>query len=1368
MTMEQDPPPPTEWSHILTFALNGRKIEVDGNAFPRFNDLRLIDYIRDQAGLTGTKLSCGEGGCGACTVVLCHRSPFASSQIIYRSVNACLIPLAAIDGMDVLTVEGVGSTRHRLHPIQSRMVDNYSMQCGFCTPGWVMNMYELLQTSSSTGANDPLTKDTIENHFDGNLCRCTGYRPILQTMQSFSTASTAPTSLEYESYSPRSDRRFVDKDEPDFEFVEREDLECDHTDETRAMKQCTTSCDDCPHQHHLQLGEIEDLGAPYKPELDDAQVPDFIKKYTPVPLAFHATSTAILSWYRVISMDQLVAVQAKHSADKVMVVGGLTSRGVSKYFNGTAPYNHAILPTVLIDINFIPELQTIRTTDTNLSVGASVSLTVMLSTLHAIKGNPCIQALARHVSKIANHQVRNAGTWAGNLALARHFPSFPSDLATGLVGYGAALTVRQGPTLTSMSIEDFLSLPDTANPLLMSLELPLYETSSLRTFKCHKVAQRKQNSHAHVNAAMMIVLNADHVCTRARVVFHGVGKLMRCTQTENALTDRLVTDPTTLTSTMTALESDMQHLDAFKQSVVHSFWYKTMLEVAPALSSARLASGRYELPRQVSSGHQVVPTVDGGTAPVGQSIPKLSAKLLATGEAKYVGDALPLPGLLYGALVFSTKALAKVVQLNTQKALNVQGVVDVVTAADIPGANRIGDGDEPLFVPVQGNALYVGAALGLVLATSADVAQHAASLVDVEYGAIEDDPFWTNENPITTVAMAREANTFVPSTPDQANPICMPQSDDHVEDKIAKAPHQLKGSVAFGSQRHFYMEPQATTVYPDEDECYRVEASTQNPTGVQAAIARVLNRPMHAVEIKMKRAGGGFGGKLTRCNVNATAAAIAAHKHGVAVQVINDRNTDFRNVAGRNAMVGEYHVGFDNDGHLLALDLTFHFAMGAFAGGDNCGECFMAILWSDGAYHVPSFRARGYMYLSNTPTCTSVRAPGVPNSVMLLEMVIEHVAQTLQLPVEWVQKRNFVKDNDRTPYGQMLKNVTLGRIWTKLHESANVARRREAHLYFNSQNKWKKKGLAVTPVKYGIGTSGLKYGATVSIFHGDGSVVVSHGGCEIGQGIDTKAAQMAAYMLKIPLTKIRLQPTSTGLIPNSDATGGSSTSESIARSVQAACATLMTRLEPVRAKLPQDASWEVLIQRAHDEGVQLFAGEQPNVVAPPGQQFDYFVYAAACSEVEVDILTGELNVLRTDVMYDCGKSFNPLIDIGQIEGAFVMALGLFFQESVEYDAHGQLVTSGTWEYKIPSHKDIPEILNVTLLDKAENPQGVMSSKAVGEPPFQLVNSVYFALKHALYHSRLERNVLGFFQLDMPATVDRRLLAASVKPTDFQL
>ncbi|RHY96831.1 hypothetical protein DYB35_003079, partial [Aphanomyces astaci] len=247
---KNDDPMPAEWAHHLTFALNGRKVVVDGNTLPRFNDLRLIDYIRDHAGLTGTKLACGEGGCGACTVVLCHRvSP--SSPLVHRSVNACLIPLASIDGMAVLTVEGIGSTKHRLHPIQSKMVDNYSMQCGYCTPGWVMNMYELLHTSDSSS----LTKDTIENHFDGNLCRCTGYRPILKAMHSFGIDGPAPQ-LEYES--SYDDVPFVDADEPEFEFVDR--VPCDKSEATRSLKQCATSCDACPHQqHHHDAVEVEDL-----------------------------------------------------------------------------------------------------------------------------------------------------------------------------------------------------------------------------------------------------------------------------------------------------------------------------------------------------------------------------------------------------------------------------------------------------------------------------------------------------------------------------------------------------------------------------------------------------------------------------------------------------------------------------------------------------------------------------------------------------------------------------------------------------------------------------------------------------------------------------------------------------------------------------------------------------------------------------------------------------------------------------------------------------------------------------------------------------------------------------------------------------
>ncbi|KAH9114206.1 hypothetical protein AeMF1_011699 [Aphanomyces euteiches] len=1338
------------WSHQLTFALNGKKVIVDGNTLPRFNELRLIDYIRDHARLTGTKLSCGEGGCGACTVVLAHRrGNDSSAPLIHRSVNSCLTPLAAVDGMAVITVEGVGSTKKGLHAIQERMVKNYSLQCGFCTPGWVMNMYELLKTT------DKPTTDAIEAHFDGNLCRCTGYRPILKTMHSFGVKPSSPKhhKLEYESMPS------VSEDEPDFEFIELD--ECDKSEETRALKQCTTTCDNCPHQHASRGSmELEDIAAsPLYHKGMDPEIPAFIANYVPVPLQFEQDG---ILWYRVLKLEQLDEIQKKHAGKEIMFVGGLTSRGVSKYFNGTAPYTHAKLPSIFIDVNHIPELQAVNATDSLISFGAAVSLNTVITTLKA-STNQYLKTFGHHVGKIANNQVRNAGTWAGNVALAKQFPAFPSDLVTALLGYGAKLVTS---TKETIDVATFLTLQ--TSPMLVSLELPVFTESEFRTFRCHKVAQRRENSHSHVNASIMVVLNQSRVCVESTIIFGGVGpKVLRCTETEKAIKDVVVTNEV-LQASLKTLQKEVASAESFKQSIVFTFWYKTILKACmPVLSSSALKSGIDELSRRISNGHQIFPTPDGSTGPVGQAIPKLSSKLLVTGEAKFVADLPPIPGLQYGALVFSTKALVRVLQINTFKAQNVKGVIDVVTAADIPGKNVMGNGDEPLFVPLQGACLYVGAALGLVLATSAQIAQEAAQLVEVEYGVLENDPFWTNTVPATNIHLAREANLLMPGNPSMANPLPMPGSDPKVQEKIAAAPRQLTGSVNFGSQRHFYMEPQGTTVYPEEDQCYRVEASTQDPTTMQHAVASLLKKGHHAINVVAKRAGGGFGGKLVRCNVNAGAAAVAAHKLNVAVQVVNDRNTDFQNVAGRNELIGEYSVGFDDEGHILALDLTMHFALGAYS-TESSGDSFMAILWSDGAYHISSFRSQAYMYMSNTPPGASVRAPGVPNSIMLLEMVVEHVAQSLNKPASWIQTRNFVRSNDVTPYGQVLKNVTLQRIWDKLHASAEVSRRKEKIAVFNSNNKWKKKGIASTPVKYGMTISGQKYGAQVSIASGDGTVLLTHGGCEIGQGIDTKAAQMAAYTLGIPMDKIKLQATSTGLIPNSDSTGGSSSSESVARSVKAACETLNTRLAPIRQQLGGKASWESVVATAHRAGVQLFAGEQPRTSLPPNQVYDYYVYAAACSEVEVDILTGELNVVRTDIMYDCGKSFNPFVDIGQIEGAFVMSLGLFFQEEVVYDDKGKLLTSGTWEYKVPSHIDIPETLNVTLLEKSENPSGIMSSKAVGEPPFQLVNSVYFALKDALKHSRLERGITEFFQLVMPATVARRQLAAKLRTEDLQL
>ncbi|KDO20485.1 hypothetical protein SPRG_14003 [Saprolegnia parasitica CBS 223.65] len=1331
--------PPTAWTRELTFALNGTKVVLQEGSV---GQLRLVDYIRNVARLTGTKVACGEGGCGACTVVLRHQS-VTSSQLVTRAVNACLMPLAAVDGMEVLTVEGVGSTKTGLHQVQKTLVEKSGMQCGYCTPGWVMNMVELLQTNESP------TQAAIEDHFDGNLCRCTGYRPILATMHSFGSKSLA--------YEDENDDAYSGED--DYEFL---DPACDRSESTRAAKGCNTSCADCPHKANSNgVLDMEDL----RPDVtfdraSQAPPPPFIADYTPVPLCF---ADGDRTWYRVLTLEQLAEVHTLHPKQDVMLVGGLTSRGVAKYLNSSAPYRHVEFSPVLVDITHVPALKTMSVLENSVVVGAAVTLNELLLKLSIVDSDP-LHVLAMHIRRIANNQVRNAATWAGNLALARTYPSFPSDLVVGLAGIGATLDAQVNGAIQTLSVLEYLALPKQDTIVLVAMTLPILAHPV--TFLCHKVAQRAVNAHSHVNGAVLLVTNGDHVVQRATVVFGtAVGRVVQCTETQAFVRDKVLSEDHLHASLSILLKDTAAHRDSFEASVLQAFWYKSWLHALPTLSSKTLASAVPEMPRAVSSGTQSFP-VHKSTAPVGEPIPKLASKLLATGEARFVADLAPPPGMLYGAYVYATKALQRVVHIDAGPALAIPGVVDVVTADDVPGENATGDGNEPLFVPTRGPALYVGAPLGLVVATSASIAQHAAACVRVTYAPLVNDPFWKVDAPVITVAQARAAQTLVRPTPATPNPIQMSGSDDNIAQKLERAPHILSGSVDMGSQRHMYMEPQATSAHPGEDDAMVLHASCQNPSFVQKRVALLLNVPQHAVTIEMKRAGGGFGGKLSRNILNAGAAAVAASKLGVPVQVVNDRNTDFQMIAGREAMVGEYTVGFDDAGRITALDVQLHCALGGYA-GDNMGDITMAVMWADGAYFIPHMRCEAYLYMTNTPTCTSVRAPGVPNTTLLLEIVVHHIAATLQKPVGWIQARNMLHDGLTTPYGQVLSNVTLPRIWDRLRDSADVLRRKEKVAYFNANNRWKKKGLSMTPVKYGMGISGLKYGASVSIFSGDGTVLVTHGGCEIGQGIDTKAAQMAAYALGLPLHMVRVRATSTDLVPNSDATGGSSTSESIARSVRAACKTLNARLAPIRAAHPDVQDWAALVALAHDEGVHLAASAQPRTTS--NETFDYFVYAAAASEVEVDVLTGEVSLVRTDIMYDCGVSLNPAIDIGQIEGALVMALGFFFQEEVLYDPHGVLLSSGTWEYKIPSTKDIPQQLHVTLLDKSENEQGIMSSKAVGEPPFQLANSIYFAIKDAIAHSRDERGLHEFFQLDLPATVKRRQQAANVTPaTDYRV
>lgn len=1135
----------TQWTKVVTFALNGERVELT-NPSPQ---LPLIYFLREHARLPGTKLSCGEGGCGACTVVLCSRpldhttppddgSVRSDVSVHYRAVNACLFPVCALDGMAVTTIEGVGSTVTSLHAVQRRLADSNGTQCGFCTPGWIMNMYELLRTHDVTsGSSTRLTRRSVEDHFDGNLCRCTGYRPILEAFHSFADAdSSVPLQLRYDDDDDalaRADDSWLQTTTCD-QFDDWQLVDGAASVETGCKATCTPTCANTATSCRSKYLDLEDLLArptPTADDHDDAPLdtaanpapPAFIVDFEPRPLKFEDTQRG-LKWYRPLTLTQLFeAIEDDNNCAKdVMFIGGRTAYGVSKYYNETAPYNRPDEKPIQIELNYIAELKTVTVheADEHAVVGAAVTLNSLLQFL--LRSNSdTLQELGTLVARVANNQVRNTGTWAGNLSLCRQHPSFVSDVAVGLLGVGATLTIvdEQNEERSNVRIDEYLSKPAAEFALVVSMHLPLATVASVArlreshrrdVFRCYKVAQRAQNAHSHVNCAIWLQLRtpADEptvpVVTDARVVFGGVCRHpARFLLTEKQLIGRSLT-AATATAAITELERDVAAIgasaafgsQAFRSAIMKSLLYKTVVAAMDdaALADPTVASAALRLQRNVSSGTQAFKPGD-GTRPVAQPVQKIGAKWQVTGEAEYVADKELSGRALYGAILYSRVALGKLRVIDAGgKVRALDGVVDILTAADIPGTNDVSGGanNEPLFVPLGGVVRCVGAPLGVVVATSQEIADHAVALCTVTYGEVPAKDRWANQTePIVNIAMAMEAGVR-----GQDVPIVM--GDPDVRTSLEKSPHQLSGELLLGTQKHLYMEPQVTTASVQEGGVVLIETSSQDPAFLQRNVAAILSVRLNALIVTVQRAGGGFGGKLTRCVINAAAAALAAQKLRRPVRVLNDRTADFQLVGGRENMKGTYTVGFDKDGYIHALDLALHVDCG-YTVWDSVGSALMGVNWADSAYRIPSFRCQGFLYLTNTQSCTSLRAPGAPQALVLVESVLHHVATYLDLPMHWVQARNLYKEGDCTPYGQQLVDVRLQEVWDRLLVSSRVAQRAEKNALFNSNNKWKKRGIAVTPTKYGMQYSGLHDGSKVDVFAADGSVVISHGGCEIGQ-----------------------------------------------------------------------------------------------------------------------------------------------------------------------------------------------------------------------------------------------------------------------------
>ena len=745
-----------------------------------------------------------------------------------------------------------------------------------------------------------------------------------------------------------------------------------------------------------------------------------------------------------------------------------------------------------------------------------------------------------------------------------------------------------------------------------------------------------------------------------------------------------------------------------------------------------------------------------------------SAAKHVAGSAIYIDDIPEPAGTLHAAPGLSTRAHAGVRSMDLTKVRAAPGVVLVLTAEDIPGTNDvspIGAADDPVFA--TGTVEFHGQVLFAVIADSHDEARRAARLAKIEY---DDLP------PVLTVDDALREKLFV--LPEHV----MKRGD--AASSIARAPHRLKGEFRHGGQEHFYLEGQASLAVPAEDGDVIVHCSTQHPTEVQHNVAHVLGRPHNAVTVECRRMGGGFGGKETQGSQWAAIAALAAVKLGRPVKCRLDRDDDMIATGKRHDFRIGYEVGFDKDGRILGISFE-HAARCGYSADLSGAIADRAMFHADNGYFFEAVRIRSQRCKTHTVSNTAFRGFGGPQGMMGIEEVMDAIARERGLDPLAVRRVNLYGDAPRnvTPYHMVVEDNILPELITRLEESSEYRARRKEITQFNRQNAYLKKGIALTPVKFGISftTTHLNQAGALVHVYTDGSVHLNHGGTEMGQGLFVKVAQVVAEEFQIDLDQVKITPTNTGKVPNTSATAASSGSDMNGMAAQAAARKIKQRMTDFAAEkykvaaddiefLPnrvrignQEVPFKDLVKQAYMGRVSLSATgyyRTPKIHydrdSASGRPFLYFAYGAAVSEVLIDTLTGEHTLTRVDILHDAGRSLNPAIDLGQVEGGFIQGMGWLTSEELYFDAEGRLRTHAPSTYKIPTCSDRPADFRMQLLENAPNREDTIHrSKAVGEPPLMLAISVFRAISDAIA-SIADYRLMP--HLDAPATPERVLFA----------
>ncbi|XP_039648487.1 aldehyde oxidase 6 [Perca fluviatilis] len=1119
----------------LCFFINGKKVTVS-HAEP---ETTLLSFLREELRLTGTKYGCGGGGCGACTVMVSRYQP-ATKTITHYSANACLLPLCQLHGAAVTTVEGVGSTRTRIHPVQERIAKAHGSQCGFCSPGMVMSIYTLLRNRPQPAMDD------ITHALQGNLCRCTGYRPIIDGCRTF----------------------------------------CQEADccQANGAGDCCLDGEETLEETQREKPELFDKREflPLDPTQELIFPPELIlwaERAPPQTLTFRGER---MMWVSPASLEELVQLKTRNP--EAPLVMGNTNIGPDIKFKG-------VLHPLIISPTRVLDLFEVTQTPHGVWVGAGCSLTEVRSLLEKLlpqfpeEKTEVFRALSQQLGNVGSLQIRNVASLGGNIMSA--YPN--SDLNPVLAAGNCKVSVisNGGKREVPLNRDFFVSFGKT-------------------------------------------ILKPEEIVVSVFIPF-----------------SRKVLNILTLNPVL---------------------WIKFQLG------------------------------------------------------------------------------------LDVSEALRLPGVIDVITAKDVPGqkVRKMFGYEEVLLAETEVSC--VGQMICAVVADTRVHARRGAAAVKIGY---EDLP-----EPLFTVEEASEKSSFF-------EPRRMIEKG-NVAEAFKTVDHVHQGEFRMGGQEHFYMETQSMLVVPVGEETeFNAYVSTQWPTGTQDAIAEALGIPSNRVTCHVKRIGGAFGGKVVKTATLACITAVAAWKTNRAVRCVLERGEDMLISGARHPVLGKYKVGFMNDGRIMAADMQYY-----TNAGNTVDESPLVVekilLHIDNAYNIPNLRGRGAACRTNLPSNTAFRGFGVPQSIMVLENMLNDVAMVLGHPADQIREINMYQGPSVTHYGLEFSPENLRRCWDQCKGKSDYAARRRAADRFNQDNRWKKRGVAIVPIKYGIAfaESFLNQAAALVHVYKDGSVLVSHGGTEMGQGLHTKMQQVASRELGIPPSKIYISETSTNTVPNTCPSAASYGTDANGMAVRNACQTLYQRLEPIRQKNPK-GSWESWVKAAFFDKISLSATgfyRGPDLYMDwdkmAGRPYAYFTFGACFCEVELDCLTGDYRVVRTDIVMDIGRSVNPSMDIGQIEGAFLQGLGLYTLEELKFSPAGLLYTRGPSQYKIPAVCDVPLRFNVYLLPDSHNPHAIYSSKGIGEPALFLGSSVFFAIKDAVAAARSESGLVGPFPLDSPATPERACLACA--------